>query len=423
VRLAKGRSEARLLCHRDFRHLWAADALSQLGSRVSLLALPLLAVVTLDASTFQVSLIKTLQTVPYLLLGLQVGAWCDRLRCRPVLVIADLVRMVALGSIPLAAAFGVLTLWQFYAAVFIAGLLTVFFDVAHQTYLPRLVGPDRLIEGNTLLWTNQSVAAVAAPTFSGLLVQWIGAPVAVVVDALSYLWSALWLRTIRRREEPPPKPTTSRNMRKEISEGALVVLADPILRAIGLSSVTLAFFLNLNLPITVVFLVREVGLAPGTIGVLSSFGLLGAVVGSAVTTRLTAAVGAARLLCVASVVEGFANLLYPLVDKGWRLSFLVVASFVASVCVIIQNVVQVSFQQARCPEHLLGRVNATMRFLFWGVAPIGSITAGALATVLGFRLTLLIAGLGIVASAMWILASPVRRMRDLPARPTIAEGV
>lgn len=418
----KGRRRAGLLHHRDFRHLWAADALSQLGSRISLLALPLLAVVTLNASTFQVSLIKTLQTVPYLLFGLQVGAWCDRLRCRPVLVVADLVRLVALGSIPVAAAFGVLTLWQFYAAVFVAGLLTVFFDVAHQTYLPRLVTPDRLIEGNSLLWTNQSVAAVAAPTVGGALVQWLGAPVAVLVDAISFLWSALWLGRIRTREERPPK-TAGRNLRREITEGARVVFADPILRAIGLSSVTLAFFQNLNLPITVVFLVREVGLSPGTIGVLSSFGLLGAVVGSVVAARLIAAIGAARLLCVASVVYGLAMLLYPLIDKGWRLNFLVVASFVASICVVILNVVQRSFQQARCTEHLQGRVNATMIFLYWGVAPIGSATAGVLATVLGFRVTLLIAGLGMLGSALWILASPVRRMRDLPTRQATAEPV
>jgi MFS family permease len=212
-------------------------------------------------------------------------------------------------------------------------------------------------------------------------------------------------------------------MRREIIEGARVVFGDPILRAIGLHSVTLAFFLNLNLPITVVFLVREVGLSPGTIGVLSSFGLLGAIVGSAVTRRLTAAVGAARLLCVASVVEGLANMLYPLIDRGWRLSFLVMASFVASVCVIILNVVQRSFQQARCTEDLRGRVNATMIFLFWGVAPIGSVAAGILATVVGFRLTLLIAGMGVLCAAAWILASPIRRMRDLPTRPTIAEPV
>jgi MFS family permease len=422
VPVAKGRRGTGILRHPDFRRLWAADALSQLGTGVSSLALPLLAIVTLNASTFEVALIKTLQAVPYLLIGLLVGAWCDRLRCRPVLVIADLVRMAALGSIPVAAAFGVLTLWQFYAAVFVAGVLTVFFDVAHQTYLPRLVSSDRLIDGNSLLWTNRSIAGIAAPTVSGLLVQWLGAPVAVLVDALSYLWSALWLGSIQRREERPPKPA-GRNLRREISEGARVLFADPFLRAIGLSNMTVSLFQNLNLAITVVFLVRGVGLSPGTIGVLSSVGLLGAVVGSAVTRRLTAAVGAARLMCVASVVEGLANLLYPLVDKGWRLSLLVVATFIASVCVIVLNIVQISFQQARCEEHLRGRVNATRIFLSRSTASLGSVTAGILATALGFRVTLLIAGLGMLSSALWLLASPLRRMRDLPTRPTATEPV
>ena len=409
-----------LLRQRDFRHLWAADAISQLGSRASYLALPLLAVVTLQATTFEVSLIKTLQTLAYLLLGLQVGAWCDRMRRRPVLVVADLGRALALGSIPLAAAFGVLTLWQFYAAVFVTGVLTVFFDVAHQSYLPRLVERDRLIDGNAMLRTNQSVAAVAAPTVAGALVQWFGAPAAVLLDAASYLWSVLWLRGIRA-PEPKPLPVP-RSLRREIREGMAVVLGDPILRAISFSNATLALCQNLNSAILIVFLVREVGLSPGLIGLLSSCGLIGAVVGATLARRLTALVGGGRLLWIALIVEGLAYLCYPLVGTGWRVVFLPVAGFVASVCVIVVIVVQVSFQQARCPDELMGRVNATMNFLYWGMAPVGSIAAGLLATTIGFRPTLLLAGLGVLLSATWLLASPARRLRDLPTAQATADA-
>jgi Major Facilitator Superfamily len=200
---ASGENDGGLLRRRDFRHLWAADLISQLGTRMSFLAVPLLAVATLHASAFEVSLLRASQTVAYLLIGLQVGAWCDRMRCRPVLVVADLGRAVALGSVPLAAALGVLGLGQLYVVVFVVGVLTVFFDVAHQTYLPRLVERSRLIEGNARLQGNSSVAAVAAPVPAGYLVQWFTGAGAVLVDAASYLWSALWLRSIRRPRPPP----------------------------------------------------------------------------------------------------------------------------------------------------------------------------------------------------------------------------
>jgi fucose permease len=196
-----------LLSHHDFRRLCAANAISKVGTGISNLALPLFAVITLHASTFEVSMINTLQTVAYLLIGLQAGAWCDRMRCRPILVFADVGRAIALGSIPVAAFFGVVTVWQLYLAIFVTGMLTVFFDVAHQSYLPRLVQRDDLIEGNATLRASTSVSALIAPSLAGYLVQRFTAPVAVLVDALSYLWSASWLKAIRAREPHPPSVT------------------------------------------------------------------------------------------------------------------------------------------------------------------------------------------------------------------------
>jgi predicted MFS family arabinose efflux permease len=402
-----------LLREPDFRRLWVADAVSQLGTRMGQFALPLLVVLTLNASSFEVSLVRAAQTVASLAIGLPVGAWCDRLRCRPVLVAADLARLVLLGSLPLAAVWGVLTLGQVYVVVLLAGAATVFFDVAHLTYLPRLVDRDRLVEGNAKLRANMSVAAVAAPSLSGVIVQVLTAPVAVLVDALSYLWSALWVWRIRTPEPAPPK-VARRSLRAEVREGVRAVAGDPVLRAIGGSNATMAVFQSAQMAIWVVFLVRDIGLGAGAIGALSTAGLIGALVGSALVRRLTGAIGAARLLWLATLGAGAGFLLYPLTAPGPRLAFAVAASFLASGCIIVQIVVQVSFQQAVVPAALLGRVNATMNLFYWGGAPVGALLGGVVADRFGARAMLWVAGVGVLAAAFWLLASPLRRMRDLP---------
>ena len=402
-----------LLRHRDFRHLCAADAISKVGTGISNLAVPLLAVITLHASTFEVSTLKTLQTVAYLLIGLQVGAWCDRMRCRPVLVVADIGRAIALGSIPVAAVFGAVTIWQLYVAVFVAGILTVFFDVAHQSYLPRLVERDDLIEGNAKLRTSTSLSTLAAPSLAGYLVQRFTAPVAVLVDALSYLWSATWLRTIRRTEAAPQKHAEP-DLRGEIREGTRLVFGNPVLRAIGLNNAMMSLCQTAHLAIVVVFLIRVVHLAPSTIGLLGSLSLVGALVGALLARRLATKVGAGRLMWITALINGLASLGYPLTDSGWRLAFYVVAGFVTSACLIMIIVVQVSVQQTLCPHHLLGRMNATINFLYWGAAPVGSLLAGVVAELIGLRPTLWFAAAGMLLAAGVLIASPIPAMRHLP---------
>jgi MFS family permease len=402
-----------LLRHRDFRHLCAANAISKVGTGISNLAVPLLAVITLRASTFEVSMLNTLQTVAYLLIGLQAGAWCDRMRCRPVLVVADLGRAIALGSIPLAAAFGVVTLWQLYLAVFVTGILTVFFDVAHQSYLPRLVERDDLIEGNAKLRASISVSALAAPSLAGYLVQRFTAPIAVLVDALSFVWSAAWLRTIRTREADPQQHA-ERNLRSEILEGMRLVFGNPILRAIGVNNAMMSLCQAAYMAIVVVFLVREVHLSPSTIGLLGSLSLVGALVGAGLARRLASTVGAGRILWITALLNGLAFLCYPLTASGWRLVFYVVAGFVTSACLIVIIVVQVSVQQTLCPDHLLGRMNATINFLYWGAAPVGSLLAGVVAEAIGLRPTLWLAGVGMLLAAAWLIVSPLPTMHQLP---------
>ncbi|HEX3590604.1 MAG TPA: MFS transporter [Pseudonocardiaceae bacterium] len=410
-RLLSGRGG--LLRHHDFRHLWLADAVSQFGTRISFLALPLAAVSYLHATTLQVSVLNTAQTLAYLLLGLQAGAWCDRMRKRPVVVAADLGRAALFAWVPVGAALGVLTVWQLYVVVGLAGVLTVFFDVAKSAFVPTIVSTGHLVEANTKIAVNQSVAAIAAPAIGGLLVQLLTAPIAIAVDAASYLWSGLWLRGIRARETTPRRPERTRLVR-EIGDGLKLVFRDPILRAMNGHTACLSLCQSANTAITTVFLVRVVGLRPGVIGLLSTIGLLGAILASFATRRVAARVGDARLLWIVGVLGGAGFLLDPLTYPGWRLAFEVAGTFCASIMIIVMNIVETSYQQAVAPPALLGRIHATSSFLVWGVIPVGSLVGGLTATAIGVRATLWLCGAGALASAAWLVFSPLRRLRTLP---------
>jgi predicted MFS family arabinose efflux permease len=402
-----------ILRHPDFRRLWAADLLSQLGSRLSMSAIPLLAVLTLNASTLQVSLLRTCETGAWLILGLFAGAWADRIRCRPVLVYADLARVLLFASIPVAWWFGVLTLTQVYAVLVPAGILTVLFDVAHNSYLPRMLERDRLLPGNAKLAANHSIAAVIGAGLGGILVQWLGAALTIGLDALSFLWSAGWLRSIRTPEAEPVK-SDSPNLRREIGDGMRHVFRHPLLRPLALNTMVTMLFQSAAGAIMVVYLVRGVHLQPATIGVLSMIGLLGAIVASAVTEKLSRRYGDARTLLLSSTGIGVAFTVQALTAPGWQVSWFVVGTLLAGFCIIVSYILQVSTQQRLCPPELQGRVSATMNFVSWGAAPIGSLLGGTLATAFGLHTTLWIAGLGTLAGNAFLYFSPLRTQRTVP---------
>jgi MFS family permease len=397
---------------RDFRRLLLADLASRLGSRIDVLAVPLLAITTLGASAFEVSLLRTAETLPYLVLGLQVGAWCDRLRHRPVLITADLGRAALITSIPVAALLGVLVLPQLLVVVLGAGLLSVFFDIAHQTYVPRLVPREQLPAANARLQTNLSMAAVAGPGLAGLIVQALGTTAALAVDAVSYLWSALWLRRITTPDvRPEPR---ERQLRREIRDGLRVVRSDRVLLAISAHGAVSSFFQSAQLAIVVVFLTRDIGLSPWAIGLLSTSTLTGALTAGLVARRLGERIGGARALWGAAVLYGLAYQLYPFTGRGWALACYVVAGFFASFAVIVLSVFGMTFQQSVAPPELLGRVNSITHTLTFGAVPLGSLLGGGLAGLFGMRVTLHIAAAGVLASAAIMVCSPLRKLRALP---------
>ncbi|TDU91423.1 putative MFS family arabinose efflux permease [Kribbella voronezhensis] len=409
-----------ILNHPDFRRLWTADLLSQLGSRLAMSAAPLLAVITLNASTLQVSVLRTCETAAWLVLGLFAGAWVDRIRCLPVLIWSDLGRAVLYGSIPVAAWFGVLTLTQLYVVLALSGLLTVLFDVAHSSYPPRLLEPDQLLPGNARLAANHSVAAVIGAGAGGFLVQWLTAAVTLGLNALSFVWSALWLRSIRT-PEPRPAPAERPNLRREIGDGLRYVFRHPLLRPIALTTTSTFLFQSASGAVMIVFLVREVHLSPSTIGLLSMIGLLGALAASWFTERLSTRLGEPRALVLACVGIGVAFLLQALTGPGWRLTWYVVSVLLAAISIIVCYILQSSIRQRLCPPELQGRVSATMSFVAWGVAPVGSLLGGLIATATSLRTTLWLSGAGALLGAGFVVFSPLRTLHQIP-EPAAASG-
>ncbi|HEX3780385.1 MAG TPA: MFS transporter [Pseudonocardiaceae bacterium] len=387
----------------DFRRLWTAGAVSQLGTWISGLAIPLFALLELHATVLQVALLTTLRTLSALLVGLPAGAWCDRLRCRPVMVAADLGRMVLFGSIPVAAALHASSIGQLYVVVFLGGVLTVFFDVSNQSYVPRLVGRADLVEGNARLQMNQSVAATVGPTIAGLLVQWLTAPFAVGADALSYLVSALRIRAIRS-PEAKPAVTTRPALLRDIKEGLTFVFGHSLIRSIALYMATEGFFQSAGfMGLLTVLLVGPLHLRPSAIGLLGGLGMLGAIAGSLVAERVAEFLGKGRCLFASGLAMGVGALLVPLAEPGWRLGCYVVGDAILGFSIILSVVTETSLCQLACPDELRGRMNATLRFLYGGAMPLGSLVGGIVASAIGVRPTMWFAALGILLSALWLI--------------------
>jgi MFS family permease len=426
ARRARRRGRQSLWGHRDFVRLWSAESVSRFGSQVSLLALPLIAITVLHSSTFQVGLLSTMEFLPFVLVGLPAGVWVDRLRRRPVLIAGDLGRTLALGSVPVAHFLGVLSMAQLYVVAFVSGVLTVFFDVAYQSYLPRLVRKEQLVEGNAKLEISNSGASIAGPGLAGLLIQAFTAPVAVLVDALSFLASAGFIARIRR-PEPPAPPARGSGMRREIAEGLRYVLGHPLLRWIAAATGTFNLFSSMTQAILVLYLVRRLGMSAGLIGLVMTIGNAGWLIGASGSARLSRRIGVGMSVMGATVVGTAGAVLIPLAPAGGPVPWLIAATSLMSLGNTIYNIGQLSVRQAITPERLHGRMNATMRFMVWGTMPLGSAIGAALGQTIGLRPTLWIAALGatipigeILASRIWALHTVEDAVaRFLPAPPPV----
>ena len=406
-----------LFGHRDFRLLWTGQTVSSIGSNVTTVALPLVAVAVLDATTFQVAVLTAAAWLPWLLVGLPAGAWVDRLRRRPVMILCDLVSAVLFLSVPAAALLGLLSIGQLLAVALGAGLARVFFETADQVYLPTLLRPEEVPEGNAKLQATQTASYVVGPGLAGFVAQLAGALTALLLDAVSFLVSAACLWRIRTVERRPRRPDGRSSLRREVAAGVRFVAGDPYLRVMAVYGAASNIGLVGYQAVLVVFLVRTAGLPPGLVGLLIGLASLGGIVGATIATTLARRVGTARAMLLAALGTGPPALLIPLAGPGVAALWLVLGGVVVSLAVAVGNVVKGSFRQTYTPHALLGRVTVSMQLLNYGTIPLAAVLAGALGAAYGPGWAIWVMTGWLALTPLIMLTGPLRRRRDLPARP------
>jgi MFS family permease len=400
---------------RDFRRFWIGRGLASIGDEISALALPLIAVLILGASPAQMGIINAVGYLPFLLVGLQAGVWVDRMRRRRILIWSDLFQGLLLLSIPAAGFFGVLRIEQLYALALIIGAINVVASVAQQSFLPSLVDRRQLPTANSRLEATYSATAIAGPGLAGALVQVLSAPMAIVANSVTLLLSAALLASMRT-PEPPPLADEGRSMRGQIAEGLRLVLGHRLLRPVMACGMTHNFFRRMFEALFVLYLVTGVGVSPVLLGLIVAAGGPGALLGALAAVPVARRIGVGPTIVGAQVLTGIACLATPLAGGPIWVAALVLAGgeFLLGIARTLFNITQLSLRQAITPDRLQGRVNATMRFMMWGVTPVGALVGGLLGSAIGLRPTLLLAALGVLAAFAWVALSPVARLREQP---------
>jgi MFS family permease len=408
--------------HREFLKFWAGSGISDVGSQVTALALPLIAALTLHATPWQMGLLAASGSAPVLVVGLFAGVWVDRIRRRPVMIATDVGRALLLSIIPLAAVTGVLRMEILYAVMLLTGSLTVLFDVAHMSFVPSLVSANQLVDGNSKIKTTSAAAEVAGPSLGGVLVSVLGAPFAVLVDALSFLGSAIFIAWTRVNESLPRTRDERAGVVAEIGEGLRVVIHDRIRRALAGCSATIILFGRMFNAVYVLYMTRHLGLSAVGVGLVFGTGGVGSLLGSIVAAPIARRYGTGRTMIGAQLAFGLTGLMVPLAVfvPEIALPMIVASEFAQWMALLIYYVNGISLRQAITPDRLQGRVNATMRFLAGGATLIGALIGGALGGVIGVPLTLVVACGGMLLSFLWLLLSPVR---EVQAVPTVAREV
>ena len=386
----------------------------QLADRFVFLALPLVAIILLDADEFAVGVLTAMTTAGSLLIGLPAGAWVDRWRKRQVMIYTDLLRAALLLLVPLAWWADALTIWLLCAVALVHGLLTVLFDVSYTSYLPALVAREHLVEGNAKIAAVRSAVSISGPGVAGPLVAWWGAPLTLVASCAGMLLSALGVLRIRTPEAWPP-PGATRHLGREVTEGLRFVLGHPLLRPMLFTDGIFSLFLVTYQTMLLVFLSRHLGLASFGIGLVLSGMACGGFTGALLARRLIARIGPGPAVWLAPLCTAPAAALMPAAGFGWPLWLAVAGLALVSAGGVVRLIGQVGLQQAVTPDRLLGRMSATVRFVQWGSMPIAGLVGGTLGGVLGAPAVLWIGAAGMTAAFLPALLSPLRTTRELPA--------
>ena len=405
----------RLLREPDFRNFWLGQTISLVGDQVSLIALPLAAVLVLDAGAADMGLLTAAAYAPHLLLSLPAGVWLDRVARRlRVMIAADIVRALLFASVPLAYALDALTLAQLYAVAFLAGCLAVFFDISFSTVYVAITTRDRYVEANSLLHGSRSFSFVAGPRAGGLVVQAFSAPFALLADAVSFLVSAGFLRRIGAEE--PPITEEAESIRSRVRAGVEFIARSWFFRPTLASVATLNFFNFAFQALFVLFATRELGVGAGTLGLILGVGAIGGIVGAVVASRVGRVLGLGRAFLLGMVLFPAPLILVPLAGGPQPLvvGMLFAAEFLAGLGVMILDINVGALMLAFTPHRLLSRAMGTFRFVNYGVRPLGALLGGALGSLIGVRPTLYIATGCALAGVLWLLPSQVPSVRELP---------
>jgi MFS family permease len=404
--------------HHNFLKLWAGQTISLFGTEITRIAFPLTAVVLLHASPAQMGLLIAAQFAPFLLLGFFAGTWVDRWRCQPILLWTSLGQAVFLASIPVAALLHLVGITQLYIVGVATGILTVFFDIAYQAFLPALIGREQLVEGNSKLTTTRSLTQMAGPGVGGGLAQLVTAPLAIVADVCSFLLAALCFARIQGVESVCHRPAPRQSLWADSKEGLWTVLGHPLLRPIAASIATSSFFSRMLWALYVLYATRRLGLSPTLLGGILSVGSLGALLGALQARQIARRYGVGPTLIGMMLLGHGGTLLIPLVTtpQAVVVPLLVLAQGCMGFAAATYNITQVSLRQAIVPQRLQGRMHATMRFLGWSTLPLGALCGGLLGETFGVRLALVVAAVGGMTAFLWLLGSPVRRLQA-PAVP------
>lgn len=409
------RPRSELWRDRGFVNLWAANSISQLGTQVTLLALPLTALYVLNASTLAVALLRSFAVLPFLVFSLPAGVWIDRVRRRPLMVVADFGRAIAIASIPVAYWFGHLSMVQLYVVIGIHGLLSVVFDVSYLSFLPTLVGRPHLGEANAKMLGTQSLAGLIGPTLAGSLVAAFGAPVAVLADAVSFGISGGFVTAIRGRE-PKPAPSHAR-ARTELVEGLRYVFSQPYLRTLTIWVSVGNLFSSALIAIVVVYFVRGLHLGAASIGLLLAVINAGYIAGAFANGPLVRRFGIGPMIAYPALLSPLALMAIPAAPVASPYPVLIVGGLTGTFVGFFANVNQLTLRQAITPRRLLGRMNSVTRFMYWGTIPLGSALGGIAAESVGLRATLFAAAAGSAVAGIPIALSPIRKLRELPEPP------
>lgn len=409
--------------HPDFMKLWASQTVSEFGSRITRDALPLVAVITLQATPAQMGWLTALTSLPILLFGLYAGVLVDRVRRLPVLIAANLLRPLLLLFIPLAAITGTLRIEHLYLIAALTSLLGLVFEIAYRAVLPALIPRHRLLEGNSKLATTDSLAEIGGPAIAGLLVQWITAPLALLFDIASYLIGAGLLLLIRTREAAPPPTPPGQTAIHDIVAGWRFVLSHPLLRPLLVQAAFSGLIGSLIGPLYSLYGIRTLGFTPAQLGLTIAAGGIGALIGALVAGWLPGRISAGRILVSSRAVAALATLLLPLAGSSPLAAMLalIIMQIISDGAMTIFSIHELSLRQTITPDAMLGRVSASIGFITEALIPLGAILAGLLASATSPRAVLALAASTSLLAALLLALSPLRQLERLPTSADISE--